>query len=65
MYSPHSPFTKELINTMTSSIKKFFPYDWQILVKALLKPGEYLQYTMWFHDIARDHTNKDCQAGAP
>ena len=43
MYSPHSPFTKELLNTMTSSIKNFIPYDWQILVKALLKPGEYLQ----------------------
>ena len=43
MYSLHSPFTKELINAMTSSIKNFIPYDWQILVKALLKPGEYLQ----------------------
>ena len=43
MYSPHSPFTKELLNTMTSSIKNFIPYDWQILVRVLLKPRKYLQ----------------------
>ena len=42
MYSPHSPFTKELLNAMTSPIKIFIPYDWQILVKTLLKSGEYL-----------------------
>ena len=65
MYSSHSPFTKELLNAMTSSIKILIPYDWQILVKLLLKPGEYLQWTMWFYDIARDHTNKNAQAGTP
>ena len=59
MYGPHSPFTKELLSAMTSSIKMFIPYDWQILVKVLLKPGEYLQWTMWFHHIARDHANKN------
>ena len=64
MYGPHSPFTKELLNAMTSSIKILIPYDWQILVKLLLKPGEYLQRTMWFYDIARDHTNKNARAGA-
>ena len=42
MYGPHSPFTKELLSAMTSSIKMFIPYDWQILVKTLLKSGEYL-----------------------
>ena len=42
MYGPHSPFTKELLNSMRSSIKNFIPYDWQILVKTLLKSGEYL-----------------------
>ena len=61
MYGPHSPFTKELLNSMKSSIKIFIPYDWQILVKALLKPGEYLQWTMWFHGTARDQTNKTAQ----
>ena len=43
MYGPQSPFTKELLNSMTSSIKNFIPYDWKILIKALLKPREYLQ----------------------
>ena len=43
MYGSHSPFTKELPNSMTSSIKNFIPYDWKILIKALLKPREYLQ----------------------
>ena len=33
---PHSLFTKELLNAMTSSIKNFIPYDWQILVKLSL-----------------------------
>ena len=65
MYGPHSTFTKELLSAMTSSIKMFIPYDWQILVKVLLKPGEYLQWTMWFHDIARDHANKNTWAGTP
>ena len=36
MYAPHSPFTKELLNTMTSSIKNFNPYDWQILIQLFL-----------------------------
>ena len=52
MYGPHSPFTKELLNTMASSIGNFISYDWRILIKALLKPGEYLQWIMWFHDVA-------------
>ena len=43
IYGPHSPFTKELLNAMASSIGNFIPYDWQILIKALLKPREYLQ----------------------
>ena len=43
IYGPHSPFTKELPNAVASSIGNFIPYDWQILVKALLKPREYLQ----------------------
>ena len=43
MYGPHSPFTKELLNTMTSSIETFITYDWQILIKALLKPRKCLQ----------------------
>ena len=28
MYGPHSPFTKELLNVMASSIGNFIPYDW-------------------------------------
>ena len=43
MYGIHSHFTKELLNAMTSSIKNFIPYDWQILVRVLLKPRKYLQ----------------------
>ena len=35
------------------------------LIKGLVKPGEYLQWIMWFHDIARDHANRNAQAGAP
>ena len=65
MYSPHSPFTKALLNSVTSSIRGFIPHDWRTLIKALLKPGEYLQWIMWFHDIARDHANRNAQAGAP
>ena len=58
-YRIHSHFTKELLNAMTSSIKNFIHYDWQILVRVLLKPRKYLQWTMWFHDVARDHANKN------
>ena len=65
MYGPHSPFTREILNAMVSSIGTFIPYDWQTLIKALLKPGEYLQWTMWFHDIVRDHANKNARAGTP
>ena len=39
MYGPHSPFTKVLLNSITSSIGNFIPHDWQTLIKALLKPG--------------------------
>ena len=28
MYSPHSPFTKVLLNSITSSIGNFIPHDW-------------------------------------
>ena len=65
MYAPHSPFTREILNAMVSSIETFIPYDWRILIKALFKPGEYLQWTKWFQDIARDHANKNARAGAP
>ena len=63
MYSPHSPFTKVLLKSITFSIGNFIPHDWRTLIKALLKPGEYLQWTMWFQDVARDHANFN--AGAP
>ncbi|MXQ95811.1 hypothetical protein E5288_WYG014840 [Bos mutus] len=36
----------ELLNVVVSSIGNFILYDWQVLMKALLKPGEYLQWTM-------------------
>ena len=65
VYGPHLPFTKELLNAVTSSIGNFIPYNWRILVKALLKPGKYLQWTMWFHDIARDDANKNARDGTP
>ena len=35
------------------------------LIKGLVKPGEYLQWIMWFHDIARDHAKRNARAGAP
>ena len=60
---PHSPFTKELLNA--SSIGNFVPHDWRLLVRALLKPGEYLQWTVWFQDVARDHANSNARAGTP
>ena len=28
MSGPHSPFTKELLNAMASSVGYFIPYDW-------------------------------------
>ena len=59
MYGPRSPFPREIVNAMVSSIGTFIPYDWKILTKALLKPGEYLQWTMWFQDIARGHANRN------
>ena len=58
MYGPRSPFTKVLLNSITSSIGNFIPYDWRSLIKALFKPGEYLQWIMWFHDKARDQANR-------
>ena len=42
MYGLHSPFTKELLNVVTSSTGNFILYDWRVLIKALLKPGKYL-----------------------
>ena len=50
---------------LQSSIGTFIPYDWRILIKAVLKPGEYLQWTVWFQDIARDHANRNARAGTP
>ena len=50
---------------MASSIGNFIPYDWQILIKALLKPEKYLQWIMWFHDVTRDHANFNARAGTP
>jgi len=65
MYGPHLPFTKELLNVVASSIGNFILYDWQVLIKALFKPGEYLQWTVCFHDIGRDQANKNARAGTP
>ena len=65
VYGPQSPFTKVLLNYITSYIGNFIPHDWRTLIKALLKPGEYLQWMMWFHDIARDHANRNALAVTP
>ena len=65
MYGPHWHFTKALVNYITSSIGSFIPHDWWALIKAFLKPREYLQWIMWFHDIARDHANRNARACAP
>ena len=65
MYGPHSPFTKALLNSITSSTGDFIPHDWRTLIKAFLKPGEYLQWITWYHDTARDHANRNARAGAP
>ena len=59
MYGSHSPFTKVLLNSIMSSIGNFIPHDWRTLIKALLKPGEYLQWMMWFHIIARDDASRN------
>ena len=42
VYSPHLPYTKELLNAMASSIGNCIPYDFRILIKALLKLQKYL-----------------------
>ena len=34
MYGPHSPFTREILNAMVSSIETFIPYDWRTLIKS-------------------------------
>ena len=34
MYGPRSPFTKVLLNSITSSIGNFITHDWQTLEKA-------------------------------
>ena len=28
LYGPHSPFTREILNALASSIGTFIPYDW-------------------------------------
>ena len=45
MYRLHSPFTKVLLNSITSSIGNFIPHYWQTLITAFLKQGE-IQITM-------------------
>ena len=54
-----------LLNAMASSIGNFIPYDWRILVEALLKLGEYLQWILWFHDVVQDRANSNARAGTP
>ena len=36
MYGPHSPFTRELLNVVASSIGNFILYDWRVLTKLAL-----------------------------
>ena len=65
MYGPHWPFTKELLNAMASSTGNFVTYDWQLLIRAHLKPGEYLQWTMWLQGVAQDRADSTARAGTP
>ena len=65
MCGPHLPFTKELLNAMASSFGNFVPYDWRLLIRALLKLGEYLKWTMWFQDVAQDHVSSNARADTP
>ena len=50
---------KELLNSMACCIGNFVPYDWRLLIKALLKPEKYLQWTIWLQDVAQDHANSN------
>ena len=52
MYSPHSPFTKVLLKSITFSIGNFIPHDWWTLIKALLKPDVFLELSCFFNDSA-------------
>ena len=37
----------------------------RLWIRALLKPGKYLQWTMWFQDVAQDRANSNARDGAP
>ena len=65
MCGPHLPFTKELLNVIASFVGNFVPYDWWLFIKALLKLGEYLKWTMWFQDVAQGHVSSNAWADTP
>ena len=50
LYSLHSPFVKEMLNTLTTK-NRVIPQDWKGLVSAVLEAGQQLQWLLrWRHE---------------
>ena len=47
LYSLHSPFVKEMLNTLTTK-NRVIPQDWKGLVSAVLEAGQQLQWLSWW-----------------
>nr|UKS89477.1 group-specific antigen [Bovine retrovirus CH15] len=65
LYGPQSHYVKEMLTGVAKHFGNFAPHDWKTLARSLLKEPEYLQWNMWFSDLAAQQAAENAQSGNP
>lgn len=63
-YGANAPYTVGIIQALASDYK-LIPYDWNAIAKAVLAPGQYLQFKSWWWEEARRVAMINAQQNPP
>ena len=62
-YGPQSHYTKEILIGTARHYGNWAPEDWKIVVRSLLREGEYLQFQVWYNDLCIEKERQNVQSG--
>ena len=60
-----SHYTKEILIGTARHYGNWAPEDWKIVVRLLLKEGEYLQFQMWSNDLCIEKARQNVHSQDP
>lgn len=65
LYGPQSPYVKNILHGVAQHYGNFAPYDWKQIAHSLLKEAEYLQWNMWYSDLAAKKAQENANSNNP